>query len=140
MEVCQEEGVTMNALVPRLWSDVAEWFDLDLAQRTGLIRMEDHLSDTEYTIRAELPGLDPEKDVQITVNQGVLTIHAERKEEKLARHRTEFRYGVSQRSVRLPANADEDRVTARYGKGLLEITVPLTTTPAPKQIEIANVD
>ena len=130
----------MSALVPRLWSDVAEWFDLDLAQRTGMIRMEDHVSDTEYTVRAELPGLDPEKDVQITVNQGVLTIHAERKEEKQARHRTEFRYGMLQRSIRLPANADEDKVTARYGKGILEITVPLKAAPAAKQIEIAKAD
>jgi HSP20 family molecular chaperone IbpA len=130
----------MSALVPRLWSDVAEWFDMDLATRGGLIRMEDHVSDTEYTVRAELPGLDPEKDVQITVTHGVLTIHAERKEEKQARHRTEFRYGMMQRSVRLPANADEDKVTASYGKGILEVTVPLKAAPAPKQIEIAKTD
>jgi HSP20 family protein len=130
----------MSALVPRLWSDVAEWFDLDLATRGGLIRMEDHVTDTEYTVRAELPGLDPEKDVQITVNHDVLTIHAERKEERQARHRTEFRYGMMQRSVRLPANADEDKVTARYGKGILEVTVPLKAAPAAKQIEIAKAD
>jgi HSP20 family protein len=130
----------MSALVPRLWSDVAEWFDLDLATRGGLIRMEDHVTDTEYTVRAELPGLDPEKDVQITVTHGVLTIHAERKEEKQARHRTEFRYGMMQRSVRLPANADEEKVTARYSKGILEVTVPLKAAPAAKQIEIAKAD
>jgi len=130
----------MSTLVPRLWSDVADWFDLDLASRGGLIRMEDHVSDTEYTIRAELPGLDSEKDVQITVTHGMLSIHAERKEEQQARHRTEFRYGMMQRSVRLPANADEDKVTARYGKGILEITVPLKAVPAPKQIEIAKTD
>jgi HSP20 family molecular chaperone IbpA len=130
----------MSTLVPRLWSDVAEWFDLDLASRGGLIRMEDHVSDTEYSVRAELPGLDPEKDVQITVTHGVLTIHAERKEEKQARHRTEFRYGMMQRSVRLPANADEDKATASYGKGILEVTVPLKAAPAPKQIEIAKTD
>jgi HSP20 family protein len=130
----------MSTLVPRLWSDVADWFDLDLTTRGGLIRMEDHISDTEYTVRAELPGLDPEKDVQISVNHGTLTIHAERKEEKQARHRTEFRYGMMQRSVRLPANADEDKVTARYGKGILEVTVPLKAAPAAKQIEIAKAD
>ena len=130
----------MSTLVPRLWSDVADWFDLDLASRGGLIRMEDHVSDTEYTIRAELPGLDSEKDVQITVTHGMLSIHAERKEEKQARHRTEFRYGMMQRSVRLPANADEEKVTARYSKGILEVTVPLKAAPAAKQIEIAKAD
>ena len=70
----------------------------------------------------------------------MLTIHAERKEEKQARHRTEFRYGMMQRSVRLPANADEDKITARYGKGILEVTVPLKAAPAAKQIEIAKAD
>jgi len=64
---------------------VAEWFDLDLAQRMGMIRTEDHVGDTEYTVRAELPGPDPEKDFQITVNQGVLTIHAKRKAASVGR-------------------------------------------------------
>jgi HSP20 family protein len=126
----------MSSLVPRLWSDLSDWFDLDLAPRSGLIRMEDQITDTEYRVRAELPGLDPDKDVRITVAQGVLTIHAERKEETQARNRTEFRYGMMQRSVRLPANADEDNVKARYGKGILEITVPLKAVSAGRQIEI----
>ena len=100
--------------------------------------MEDRITDTEYTIRAELPGLDPEKDVQITVAHGLLTVHAERKEETHARQRTEFRYGMMQRSVRLPANADEDAVRARYANGILEVTVPLKAAPTAKQIEITK--
>jgi HSP20 family protein len=128
----------MTALVPRLWSDMADWFDLDLTQRGAPIRLEDRVTDTEYTVRAELPGLDPEKDIQITVAHGLLTVHAERKEETHARQRTEFRYGMMQRSVRLPANADEDAVRARYANGILEVTVPLKAAPTAKQIEIAK--
>lgn len=128
----------MTAMVPRLWSDMADWFEQDLTQRAVPIRMEDRLTDTEYTIRAELPGLDPEKQVQITVAHGLLTIHAERKEEAHGRQRTEFRYGMMERSVRLPANFDESAVKARYTNGILEITVPLKPAPAAKQIEITK--
>ena len=128
----------MTTLVPRLWSDLAEWFEQDALPRGGMIRLEDRVTDTEYTVRAELPGLDPEKDVQINVSRGVLTVHAERKVEAQTQHRTEFRYGMFQRSVRLPGNADEDGVKAHYSKGILEITVPLKPQPAAKQIAITK--
>jgi HSP20 family protein len=128
----------MTTLVPRLWSDLTEWFDQDVT-RGGLIRLEDHLTDTEYTIRAELPGLDPEQDVQISVSNSMLTIHAERREEKHARNRTEFRYGAFQRTVRLPANAVEEEVKARYANGILEIVVPLAATEnAARRIAITK--
>jgi HSP20 family protein len=128
----------MTTLVPRLWSDLADLFEPDGALRGGFICLEDRIKDTEYTVRAELPGLDPEKDVQVNVAAGVLTIHAERKDLHQSRHRTEFRYGVLQRSVRLPANADEEEVKAHYSKGILEITVPLKAKPAAKQVEITT--
>jgi HSP20 family molecular chaperone IbpA len=128
----------MTTLVPRLWSDLADWFEQDTLARGGMIRLEDHITDMEYMIRAELPGLDPEKDVQINVSRGVLTMHAERKVEGQTQHRTEFRYGAFQRSVRLPANADEDSVKAYYSKGILEITVPLKPMPAAKQIAVTK--
>jgi HSP20 family protein len=115
----------MTALLPRLFSDMTDWFDVDLTPRGGYIRMEDFLSDKEYQLRAELPGLDPEKDITVSVNHGVLTIHAERREEDKTTHRSEFRYGMMQRSVRLPAGAKEDKVTAKYDKGVLTVTVPI---------------
>jgi len=129
----------MTALMPRLLGDMTDWFELDFPLRGNLIRVEDLMTEHEYTVRAELPGMDPEKDVQITVSNGILTIHAERREETQNRHRSEFRYGMLQRSVRLPANADEENVTAKYGKGILEVTVPLKAAePTAKQITIAK--
>jgi HSP20 family molecular chaperone IbpA len=129
----------MSTLVPRLWNELSEWFDQDSVVRGGgMMRLEDRLTDTEYTVRAELPGLDPEKDVQINLSNGILTIHAERREELQVQHRSEFRYGMFQRSVRLPGTAVEDEVKAHYSKGILEITVPLRAQPAPKRVEITK--
>lgn len=127
----------MATLVPRLWTDMAEWLE-DISPRNGLIRLEDQLTDTEYIVRAELPGLDPEKDVQIGAEHGYLTIRAERKEEKSNKHRTEFRYGMLQRSVPLPETANVDKVRARYRDGILEIVVPLKAKAEPKQITITK--
>jgi HSP20 family molecular chaperone IbpA len=132
----------MNALMPRFFGDMTDWFELEFPLRAGhMIRVEDLMTEHEYVLRAELPGMDPEKDVQVSIANGILTVHAERKEETQARHRSEFRYGMLQRSVRLPANADEKHVTAKYGKGILEVAVPLTAIePTAKQIAIAKAE
>jgi HSP20 family protein len=128
----------MSALLPRLFGDVSDWFDAELPFRMPhMIRVEDSLSESEYTLRAEIPGLNPEKDIQVTVAGGVLSIHAERREEDKTAHRSEFRYGMLQRTVRLPADADETKITARYDKGILEVTVPLTApAPSGRQVPI----
>ena len=127
----------MTTLVPRLLPELAEWLG-EISPRGGLIRLEDHLTDTEYTVRAELAGLDPEKDIHLSVEHGFLTIRAEREEEKQTRHHTEFRYGVFQRSVRLPESANADKIHASYRKGILEIVMPLTAKAEPKQIVITK--
>ena len=129
----------MSGLVPRWLGEMTDWFEVDFPRPLPAIRFEDKISEDEYVLRAELPGLDPEKDVQISALHGLLTIKAERREETSARHRTEFRYGALQRSVRLPENADESAITATYRKGILEITVPLTAPqPAGRQITVST--
>jgi HSP20 family molecular chaperone IbpA len=130
----------MNILVPRLLGDLTAWFDTDFPIRAGhVIPIEDTLSDTQYVLRAELPGLQPDKDIKVTVENGILTVHAERQEQQHVRGRSEFRYGLLQRAVRLPASADTDHVTARYQHGILEVTVPLTAPqPAGRQITISE--
>ncbi len=130
----------MTTLVPRMFGGLTDWLDGDLQVLTGhAIRIEDSLTDTEYTLRAELPGLQPDKDIQITVEGGILTVHAERREERQTSRRSEFRYGMMQRSVRLPDSADVDHVSARYRDGILEVTVPLTTAaPRGKRIPVTG--
>jgi HSP20 family protein len=75
-------------------------------------------------IRAELPGLDPERDIEVTIEGSTLTIHAERRQEDSEPYRSEFRYGSLTRLVSLPVKVDAEDVTARYEKGVLEVSVP----------------
>ena len=103
-------------------------------------RVEDYTEDGKYMIRAELPGVDPEKDVEVTVDSGMLTIHAERREETKEDRRSEFKYGSLTRSVSLPEGADPDNITATYDQGILKVTIPVPeeTKPATRKIAVGH--
>jgi HSP20 family protein len=88
------------------------------------MRIEERIQNGYYELRAEMPGIDPEKQAKITVAKGVLTIQAERPEDEDTGH-SEFRYGSFCRKVTLPENADEARIQAGYNNGILEISVAL---------------
>lgn len=92
------------------------------------IRLETHFEEGACVVRAELPGIDPEKDVEVTVTDGILTIHAQRTEERETRHHSEFRYGTYSRSLRLPETAKQDEITATYKGGILTVTIRLEET------------
>jgi HSP20 family molecular chaperone IbpA len=104
------------------------------------VRVEDYVSEGQYVVRAELPGIDPEKDVEITVDDGVLTVKAERREEKKEGGRSEFRYGSFTRTVTLPTGADEENVAASYSDGILEVRTPIkeAAKAEPKRIAITK--
>lgn len=109
--------------------DIIDWFESPwtvLRPAGGHpMRVEDYVHDGYYMVRAELPGVDPEKDIELTVSKGVLTITATRHEEAEGKHRSEFRYGTFTRSITLPAGADEDHIQASYDYGVLEVTIKL---------------
>ncbi len=116
--------------VPAAFPDLFSWFEMPwspwLPFTSGhAFRVEDYRRDDTYVLHAELPGVDPEKDVEITVEGTVLTVRAERHEEHTEPHRCEFRHGSLVRSVTLPAGADTEHITASYDKGILEIIVPV---------------
>ncbi|MEU8268961.1 Hsp20/alpha crystallin family protein [Sphaerisporangium sp. NPDC049002] len=115
-----------RGLVP----DLLDWLEAPFTGArpyagTQMVRFEDTVKDGHYVVRAEVPGIDPENDVEVIVSNGVLTIHGERKEERSEPHRTEFRYGEFSRSIPLPPNADEKDVRAVYHDGILEVDIPL---------------
>ena len=98
-----------------------------------MIRFEEYVENDRYVLRAELPGIDPDRDVEVRVSGGVLTIHGQRQEQQKERYRTEFRYGSFTRSIALPTEANEDDVTAVYRNGILEVAVGLKEAKASER-------
>jgi HSP20 family protein len=131
----------MTALARRdpLHLEFPEWMTRWLEERgmgerawAGLgtgIRVEELDEEGAHVIRAELPGIDPDKDVEISVHDGMLHIAGERTERKQDQEsgcfRSEFRYGRFERALPLPAGASTGDVSASYKDGVLEVRVPL---------------
>jgi HSP20 family protein len=84
--------------------------------------------DKDLVVRAELPGVDPERDVEIVVQNGVLGIRGERRHEDRTEEngisRYESSYGTFERSVLLPEGVNDDDIQATYEHGILEVVVP----------------
>lgn len=120
-----EAPAVFRALFPGLvdWLE-SPWTGPPQFTAAQSFRVEEVARDNRYLIRAELPGLDPEKDIEVTVDGATLTIHAERRQEDSGPHRSEFRYGSLTRLVSLPVKVDATDVTARYERGVLEVSVP----------------
>ncbi|HUY49529.1 MAG TPA: Hsp20/alpha crystallin family protein [Streptosporangiaceae bacterium] len=114
-----------RGFLPDLFDWVDQPFSLFRPFTTQPIRMEDFVEDGHYVVRAELPGIDPDKQVEVTVEGGMLTIRAERQEERAGKYHSEFRYGTFTRHLTLPAAADETDVKATYDKGVLEVRIGL---------------
>lgn len=125
-------------------ADMLGWLESESAAGAGLmpyVRLEDFVEDDIYVVRAEMPGIDPATDVDIAIDNGVLTIKGERREELHDRQRHELHYGAFSRSINLPAHADVETCAATYKAGVLELRVPLATTaPEPRKITIQNSD
>ncbi len=96
-------------------------------------------NDNAYTLCVELPGLD-QKDVKVLVEEDVLTISGEKKVERSDEktHYSERSYGSFTRSFHLPPDAEADRISARYSKGILTLEIPKAASrhPSAKEIEI----
>ena len=123
---------------PELWRKM---FDNDL-EAGGWLRVEEFRDGDTFVIRAELPGIDPARDVELSVSDGVLRISARREERKEHKgddgFRTEFRYGTFVRNVVLPPGVHEDDISASYKDGILEVRIPTPREeePEPKKIPI----
>jgi HSP20 family protein len=118
---------TVTRKESRPFHDLFDWVDTPMMMIRPLLgqgmRMEDFIKDGQYVVRAELPGVDPQREVDVSVGDGILSIKAERREEKFDKAHSEFRYGSFSRRIPLPPGADEDHIQASYDKGILEIVV-----------------
>lgn len=111
--------------VPDVWRDLRD---------ESALTVEEFQEDGALVVRAEMPGIDPDEDVEITVADHTLTLRAERRaasrtEDKKG-FRSEFRYGSFTRSVPLPAGVTDEDVKATYRDGILEVRIPIDRTDA----------
>ena len=90
-------------------------------------------------VKAELPGVERDQ-ISVEVKDGILTLRGERKFEKEVKeesyHRIERSYGNFQRSFSLPVSVEQDKVTARFKDGVLEVILPKKEQARPKQIQV----
>jgi HSP20 family protein len=119
----------LPSLLTRMLLPWPDWFGEEL--QAEQIPLEEFEEDGTLVIRAELPGIDPERDVEITVQDGILRIRAERRREEKAEephfYREEIRYGAFSRSITLPPESSPEDVTAQYADGILTVRLPLST-------------
>jgi HSP20 family protein len=94
----------------------------------------------EFQITAEVPGMN-EKDIDISVSNGILTMKGEKREEKEEKkkdyHVSERRFGSFERVLRLPANVDSDNIRAKFSKGVINVTLPKKAGVEAKEKKIA---
>lgn len=107
------------------------------------IRVEEFTEAGELVIRAEVPGVDPDKDVTITVDRGRLIMAVERREVKelrdTAKFRSEFRYGSFSRTITLPPGTDEQDIKATYADGILTVRLPFAEPETARTIPVTKV-
>ena len=96
-------------------------------------------TDDAFEIHADIPGVDP-KDIDVHMENGVLTIKGEResekKEEKEGYKRVEREWGSFYRRFSLPDSADADKISAKSQNGVLEITIPKQEKVQPRKISV----
>jgi HSP20 family protein len=128
-------GEWMRAFsTPQHLAPTREWTPADLVQ------VDEFYEDGILVIRAELPGIDPDEDVDLTVADGLLHIQAERRQEEEREERgyvrKELRYGSFVRSLPLPEGVTEADISANYKDGMLEIRVPAPQPEPAKRIAV----
>lgn len=121
----------MNNLMRWPSVDIADPVRRFLEGDTGSwLRLEEYRDGNSMVVKAEVPGIDPEKDVDITLTGDQLTIevsHQEKSEHKDKRgYRSEFRYGTFSRTVTLPGAVQEEDIQASYTDGILEVRIPVS--------------
>lgn len=136
-----ESGLTtfrkeMDRFLDRFW-------DEDDVQVAGAWAPDVDIAETKdaFNVRAEVPGMEP-KDIQVTLEHGVLTLRGEKRQEMEQKderlYRKERHYGSFVRSLRLPANVDGSQVTASFKNGVLTVVMPKTAEARGKAIPITT--
>jgi HSP20 family protein len=128
---------TLRSMLDNFWSN--DWMGDDFPRKDRMPAVNVKETDTCYEIEVAVPGMKKE-DFKIDVDNGVLTISAEQKEEKEKKEdnytRKEFSYNSFSRSFSLPQNVNEDNIKAKYENGVLALTLDKAKEEKPKKREI----
>lgn len=127
-----------------LFADWPTWFRRPLVvvpEGLDEMRADEFTEEGTLVVRIEIGGIDPEKDVEISLEGDMLHIGAERRQEEETTEREytrrELRYGAFHRDVLVPPGTTEADVKASYRDGILEVRVPMTVeTPPPEATKI----
>jgi HSP20 family protein len=135
-------------------ADLSKWASSDVLEpirrflegdmTTSAVRVEQFLEGDTLVVRAELPGIDPDTDVDLSVTDGQLHIKAKREEKAEHKsktgYRSEFRYGSVTRSFSLPPGVNEEDITASYNDGVLEVRAPVRSTSPDTSAKRIRID
>ena len=128
----------MNQVFNDLWGTRGR-VDEDYISGSWVPAVDVRESKDALELTAELPGLEP-KDVEVSVENGLLTLKGSRSFEKATDgetyHRVERAYGSFERSFNLPTNVDAEKVRAVYRHGVLHLTLPKREEAKPRSIAI----
>ncbi|GAB2669048.1 Hsp20/alpha crystallin family protein [Saccharopolyspora gloriosae] len=102
------------------------------------VKVETFHDGDQLVVRCELPGMDPERDIHITVEGTILKISAERTREERDDRHSEFQYGSFVRSLNMPSSADPDNIEADYESGILTVRIPQRESGSSKEIPVAR--
>jgi HSP20 family protein len=108
------------------------------AARPTALPMDAYREDGAFVVQLEIPGVDPDS-IDLTVEQNVLTVHAERKpayQSDVERVVGERSYGTFSRQLFLGDTLDTERLTASYDAGVLTLRIPVAEQAKPRKIEI----
>jgi HSP20 family protein len=115
--------------------------DSTIATSAWVPRVDLKEETNQFVLEADIPGVDP-KDIEITMENGVLTIKGERhitnKEEKNSYKRVERLHGVFHRRFSLPETADPERITASGKHGVLQIVIPKRQVAQARKISVQS--
>jgi HSP20 family protein len=134
------EFTTLQDRMSRLFRDsFSEGREESLTTSTFAPPVDVYEDDHNVTLKIEVPGID-EKDIDVRIENNVLTVHGERKFEKEEKEenyrRVERQYGSFTRSFTLPNTVDAEKVSANYDKGILKVTLVKKAEAKPKQIKV----
>jgi HSP20 family protein len=113
---------------------------LGTRSRPAVMPMTAYREDGHFVVHLDLPGASPDS-IDLTVEQNVLTIHAERKApeaEGVERVVDERNYGVFSRQLFLGDTLDTDRLAASYDAGVLTLSIPIAEKAKPRKVEIST--